>query len=98
MWFINCLLLIVGTVAGVCGVSFFIRNRKATSRMRFYIFAYGVCSAIWCISFGLIGLCEDLTLCNVIRKVGDIGIVTFLIAETFLATDISGADKRIANA
>jgi len=98
MWFINSLLLIVGTVAGVCGVSFYVRNRKAAGRMRFYIFSYGICSAIWCISFGLIGLCDDLNLCYALRKVGDIGIVTFLIAETFLATDISGADKKIADA
>ena len=96
MWIINCLLLIIGTAAGACGISFFIRNQKAAGRMRFYIFAYGVCSAIWCIFFGLIGFCEDLSLCYAFRKIADIGVVSFLIAETFLVTDICGVNERIA--
>ena len=96
MWIINCLLLIIGTAAGVCGIGFFIRNQKASGRMRYYILAYGVSSAIWCILFGMIGFCDDLSLCYALRKVADIGVVSFLIAEAFLVTDICGVNERIA--
>ena len=96
MWIISCFLLIAGTVAAVCGISFFIRNREASGRMRVYIFLYGVCSAVWCLFFGLIGLCDNMELCYLLRKAGVIGVVTFLMTETFLITDISGIGKRVA--
>ena len=95
MWIINCLLLVFGTTAAICGLSFYVRNKEAPGRMRVYIFAYGVCSAIWCLFFGLIGFCDDLALCNVFRKAGDIGIVSFLITETFMAMDIAAVDKKV---
>ena len=95
MWLINCLLLIVGTTAGICGLSFYVRNKEAAGRMRIYIFSYGVCAAIWCLFFGLIGFCDDPAVCNIFRKAGDIGIISFMITETFLAMDITGADKRV---
>ena len=96
MWMINCLLLIIGTVAGVCGISFYIRNREAVGRLRFYIFAYGICSAVWCIFFALIGICDDFGICSLFRKIGDIGIVSFLIAETFLGADMCGLKEKTA--
>ena len=97
MWIISCLLLIIGTVAGVCGISFFVRNQKATGRLRYYIFAYGICSAIWCIFFGLLGICDDLNLCYLLRKIADLGVVSFLIAETFLGADMCGLNEKTAN-
>ena len=97
MWIINCLLLIIGTVAGVCGIRFFVRNQKATGRLRYYIFAYGICSAIWCIFFGLLGICDDLNLCYLLRKIADLGVVSFLIAETFLGADMCGLNEKTAN-
>lgn len=96
MWIINCFLLIVGTVAAACGISFYLRNRETSGNIRFYIFSYGNCAAIWCLFFGFIGFCNDLAVCNLFRKVGDIGIISFLVTETFLITDISGARKEIA--
>ena len=96
MWMINCCLLIIGTVAAVCGLSFYLRNREATGNIRFYIFLYGICAAIWCLFFGLIGFCDDMEACRIFRKAGDVGVVSFLITETFLITDISGARKLTA--
>ena len=95
MWIINCVLLVLGTVASVCGISFYLRNREATGNIRFYIFSYGNCAAIWCYFFGLIGFCDNLAMCSLLRKIGDIGIIAFLITETFLVTDISGASKKV---
>lgn len=95
MWIINCGLLILGTVAALCGTSFYLRNREASGNIRFYIFSYGLCAAVWCYFFGVLGFCDDLELCNLFRKIGDIGVVSFLITETFLITDISGINPKI---
>ena len=95
MWIINCLLLTSGTLATVCGVSFYLRNRDASGHIRMYILFMGICAGIWCLFFGLIGFCEDLELCDLLRKVGVSGVIGLLIAETFLVTDISGVDRRI---
>ena len=94
MWIINCILLIVGTVVAVCGISFYLRNKEASGNIRTYIFSCGNCAAIWCICFGLLGICSNLELCSVFRKMGDIGIVAFLATEIFLVTEISGAKKE----
>ena len=96
MWVMSCLLLIIGTVAGTCGISFYLRNREAAGSIRLFIFSYGICAAIWCIFFGAIGFCEDNDICYILRKIADIGVVGFLITETFLITSISGAGKRVS--
>ena len=98
MWVISCLLLIIGTVTGVCGVSFYLRNRESAGSIRLYIFSYGISAAVWCIFFGSIGFCEDTEVCCILRKIADIGVDAFLITETFLVTNISGASKRLARA
>ena len=100
MRIINCLLLIIGTAAGVCGIGFFIRNQKAPGRMRYYILAYGVSSALWCILSGMIGFCDDLSLCHALRRIADIlrnGILRsdrlFLITERAVKSSLlSSAD------
>ena len=97
MWAISCILLIIGTVAGICGTSFYLRNREAAGSIRSYIFSYGLSAAVWCIFFGCIGFCEDFAVCARLRSIGDIGIDAFLITETFLITNISGARKRLQN-
>ena len=97
MWITNCFLLIMGTVAAVFGISFYLRNKEASGNIRFYILSYGISAGIWCFFFGLIGLCDDLNLCRLFRRAGDIGIIAFLITETFMITGISGARKDIAS-
>lgn len=94
MWVMSCLLLIIGTVAGVCGTSFYLRNREAVGSIRLYIFSYGISAAIWCIFFGCIGFCEDPDVCVLLRRIGDVGVDAFLVTETFLITSISGAGER----
>lgn len=96
MWIVNCILLVIGTVAAVCGISFYIRNKAASSHIRFYILAYGISSAVWCIFFGLIGFCDDFAVCNILRKLGDLGVIGFLITEAYLVTDVSGTSQKIA--
>ncbi len=98
MWMINCILLIVGTVASVCGISFYFRNKEASGYIRFYICSYGLSAGVWCFFFALIGFSNDLELCYSLRKAGLVGVVGFLVTETFLVTDISGARKSVAKA
>lgn len=98
MWIINCILLVMGTVAAVCGISFYLRNKEASSHIRFYILFYGISAAVWCIFFGIIGFCDNFAICNILRKLGDVGVIGFLITEAFLVTDVSGVSQNVARA
>ena len=94
MWIMNCILLMVGTVAAVMGISFYLRNREAAGKIRLYIFCYGITSAIWCISYGLVGISDDFQVCEVIRKFGVFGYVSFFFTEVLLATEMSGIKRK----
>ncbi|MBR0131770.1 MAG: response regulator [Lachnospiraceae bacterium] len=98
MWIINCLLLMLGSVSAVLGISFYFRNRQAAGKTRFYILFYGLCSAVWCICYGMIGISDNLELCEQIRKVGVAGINGFLLTEVFLVSEMSGAKKSLIRA
>ena len=98
MWIINCILLVIGTVAAVMGISFFWRNKEAEGRMRAYICALGILSGFWCISFGMIGITEDISVCDPIRAVGIVALTGFLTAELYLVSDVSGAKKGAVTA
>ena len=93
MWIINCILLVIGSVAAVMGISFFWRNKDAAGKMRTYICALGISSAIWCLTYGIIGITEELYLCDPIRSLGVVSIAAFLTSEAFLVTEISGAGE-----
>ena len=95
MWIVNCILLIVGTVAAVMGISFYIRNREAAGKIRLIIFSYGISSAVWCLSYGLVGIAANPDTCEVLRKFGVIGFETFFFTEVILATEMSGVRRSI---
>ncbi|MCR4922446.1 MAG: response regulator [Lachnospiraceae bacterium] len=97
MWVVSCILLILGTLSSVLGISFYIRNREAEGNIKYYILFIGITSAIWCFSYGMIGMCGDIELCHYIRKFGVIGINSFLVSEAFLVTEMSGVNKSIAS-
>ena len=94
MWFVNVLLLILGTVSAITGISFYVRNKEASGNIRFYILSYGLTAALWCDSFGMIGICSDFLICDLLRKAGILGVDTFLLAEAFLVTDMAGLYKK----
>ncbi|MBR5089946.1 MAG: response regulator [Ruminiclostridium sp.] len=97
IWIINnCALLISGTIAGVMGVSFYMRNRGSAGNIRYYMLFYGVFSALWCLSYAVLGVTTELSACAGIRIVGLVAIDAFLINETFLVTEMSGIHKRKA--
>ena len=94
MWFINCLLLMVGAITAVLGISFYSRNREAAGNIRFIILFYGLCSALWCIIYGFIGITDNLDACQMLRKIGVLGVDGFVLTEVFLGTEMAGLKKR----
>jgi len=95
IWIVNnCALLILGTIAGVMGVSFYLRNSSSAGNIRHYMLFYGVFSALWCLSYAVLGVMQDISLCPYIRVVGLIAIDSFLMNEVFLATEMAGIGKR----
>ncbi len=95
IWILNnCALLIVGTVAGVAGISFYSRNKEATGNIRYYMLFYGILSAVWCMSYAVIGMMQDTALCPYIRILGLIAIDGFLVNEVFVVTEMSRIGKR----
>ena len=96
MWMINCILLMVGAVVATLGVSFYLKNKEVSGNLRFYIFFYGICSAIWCISYGIIGITDNFAACEIIRKVGILGVDAFLVTEVFLGVSMAGIRRKTA--
>lgn len=93
--FVNALLLMIGSVSGVLGVSFYIRNRNYTKNISAYLLGMGVFSAMWCIAYGFIGITENFYTCEVLRRIGIAGVNGFLIAEVYLISEISGVGKKV---
>lgn len=92
--FVNYLLLMLGMVADVFGISFYLRNRKYSRDISLYILAMGIFSGIWCICYGFIGITADFGVCELWRKVGVSGVDGFLIAEACLFSKIVLKNKN----
>lgn len=86
--FVNYLLLMLGMVADVFGISFYLRNRKYSRDISLYILAMGIFSGVWCICYGFIGFTTEDAVCNLWRRAGILGVDGFLIAEAFLFSKI----------
>lgn len=98
MWTINVLLLMLGTVSAMLGISFYFRNQDASGKIRFYILFYGLSSALWCICYGLIGFTENLEACEILRKIGIVGVDGFLLTDFFLVSELSGVKRPLVKA
>ena len=97
MWIIsNCILFMAGAISAVFGISFYLRNRDTSGNMRISILLYGVFSAIWCISYGFIGVIDDFTVCEALRKPGIASYEAFMVLETFVVTEMTGIKKIYA--
>ncbi|MCR5733914.1 MAG: response regulator [Lachnospiraceae bacterium] len=95
MWVINCILIIIGTVAAIAGINYCIRYRDARGKIRFYILVCGLSSGLWCTGYALVGLTPDLTQCGTIRAFAVFGVCSFLATEILLVADLSGANQRL---
>ena len=94
IWIINnCALLVLGTIAAIMGISFYMRTKDSTGHIRYYMLFYGIFSAIWCLSYAVLGVTTNLALCPYIRIPGLIAIYAFLVNEVFLVTRMVGLPK-----
>ncbi len=86
---VSCILIMLGTLSAVLGISFYIRNVKYARDISCYILLYGIMATFWCLGYGLIGVTEDLTLCGYLRIFGVVGIAGFLTNECFFVIDMA---------
>ena len=97
IWIVNnCALLIMGTIAGIMGISFYWRNKDSAGHISSYIFCYGIFSAVWCMSYAVLGVTSDLSVCPYLRIPGLIAINGFLMNEVVLVTEMAQLGKRSA--
>ena len=95
VWIINnCALLILGTIAAIMGISFYMRTKDSTGHIRYYMLFYGIFSAIWCLCYAIIGVTPNLSICPYMRIPGLFAIYSFLVNEVFLVTRMAGLPKR----
>jgi len=80
---INVSLIILGTIAIMTGVSFFIREKKA-GIIRNYFLISGFCTSMWCYSFGLMGMFTDETILFLTRGAGIVAIDGYLLCLMIL--------------
>lgn len=74
---INSSLVMVGTIAAVCGISFF-RREKEMGRLRVCILLLGVFAALWCLGYGMMGMYTSDLGIGIPRAVGLFSIVGYL--------------------
>ena len=98
MWIaVNCLLLMLGAVLIVVGIGFFLRTKDAADRMSLYILLYALTSAVWCISYGIIGITDNFELAYIVRRVGVFAIDSFFVVEVFFVSRMCNTNKTIRN-
>lgn len=91
---VNCLSLMLSALLLVYGISFYLKNRGTSRRINFYILTYCLLSAVWCMSFGSIGLAVDFNNAEILRKIGDFAIAAFLVNEVYFVTTMFREKKR----
>ena len=74
---INSSLIILGTIANFCGISFFIRE-KEMGKIRIHIMLLGVFSGFWCYGFGFMGMYTSITEIVFAKLVGIFSIIAYL--------------------
>ena len=86
---INCILLMLSAVVCVLGISFFLNNGGTDDKTSYYILFLSIFAAIWCATYGSIGITDDLELAAGMRMPGVFAINAFLVTEVFLFTGLS---------
>jgi len=89
---INVSLIILGTIAIMTGVSFFIREKKA-GIIRNYFLISGFCTSMWCYSFGLMGMFTDETILFLTRGAGIVAIDGYLLCLMILIAKLIHFNK-----
>lgn len=77
--FINSSLIVLGTITGMCGINFYIREKKMGG-LRICVMLLGIFAAFWCIGYGLMGTYTLPMGIAISRAVGLFSIVGYLSA------------------
>ncbi len=89
---INASLLILGTVAILTGYSFFAKEKKA-GIIRIYLLVSGCFAALWCYSFGLMGMFTDMRAIFLSRMFGLIAVDGYLLCMIVLIANLIRLNK-----
>lgn len=89
---INTSLIILGTIAILAGYSFFIKEKKA-GIIRVYLLISGFFAALWCYSFGLMGMYSELNGIFLSRMFGLIAIDGYLLCLMILIANLIHFNK-----
>lgn len=74
---INGSIIIFGTVANFCGISFYTRE-KEMGKLRIYIMLLGVFAGFWCYGFGFMGMYTAISEIIITKLVGIFSIIAYL--------------------
>lgn len=91
---INASLLVLGTIAVITGYSFFNKEKKA-GIIRVYLLISGFFAALWCYSFGLMGMYSDMNNIFLSRMFGLIAIDGYLLCLMILIANLIHFKKFI---
>lgn len=75
--FVNSSLIVLGTTAGLCGISFYAREKKMGG-LRTGVMLLGIFAALWCIGYALMGMYISPLEFAIPRAVGLFSIVGYL--------------------
>ena len=91
----SCFLIALGVLAATFGCSFYLRSNK-NSKTRIHMLWYGLSAGVWCICYGLMGVCGSLELAGKIRYAGVVAVDSFIAADLFLLIEVVDIKKSIA--
>ncbi len=90
---INTSLIILGTIALLTGISFFIKEKKA-GIIRIYLLVSGFFAALWCYSYGLMGMYSDMQSIFLSRMFGLIAIDGYLLCLMILIANLIHFNRK----
>ena len=91
----NVVLSVLGVLGLVMGLSYFVRE-KVFGYIKFYLLILGIAVFIWCCGYSLMGMTDNMSLAFVLRDIGLIGLLVFLVTEHMLVTYMSGISGKKA--
>lgn len=85
---VNLSLIILGTIAFVLGISYFIREKNHTS-LRVLILMLGIFATMWCFGYAFMGMTGNTSFAIIGRNFGLFGVIAFMVTETaFLIIEV----------
>ncbi|MBO4214412.1 MAG: response regulator [Lachnospiraceae bacterium] len=94
MTLLTTLLIMWGTISIVYGLHFFVREKKA-GYFRSTMLLLGISAGIWQLGYGVFGICDNIVLCEFIRKIALLGVSLYPLAETVLALHMTRISRKV---